>query len=161
MIALRYQSRRWRDGVRASLKILPLRGNLGLDQGARANGSNCSFHAGESGDKETVGSYRLEYYTPQEARKKGVKMCLVTLAAAIVSVVLPGVHFVSVPLGILASPLVGVYVYKNPQGAAKSMATDFDCPACLAKNHVASPNITAYYVSQCAACGCELRLEPS
>lgn len=115
----------------------------------------------KAGDKETVGSYRLAYYTPQEARKKGVKMCLVTLAAAIVSVVLPGVHFVSVPLGILASPLVGVYVYKTRKGAAKSMAADFDCPACQAKNHVASPNITAYYVSQCAACGCELRLEPS
>jgi hypothetical protein len=67
----------------------------------------------KSADKETVGSYRLEYYTPGEARSKGIKMFFVTLAAAIVSVVLPGVHFVSVPLGILASPLVGVYFYKT------------------------------------------------
>jgi len=114
----------------------------------------------KSADKETVGDYRLDYYTPTEARRKGVKMFLVTLAAAIVSVVLPGVHFVSVPLGILASPLVGIYFYKTRKDAAKSMTADFVCPECQAKNHVASPDIRAYYVSQCASCGCELRLEP-
>lgn len=115
----------------------------------------------KSADKESAGSYRLAYYTPQEARKKGVKMFVVTLAAAVVSVVLPGVHFVSVPLGILASPLVGVYFYKTRKGAAKSMSADFVCPACQAKNHVAAANITAYYVIQCASCGCELRLAPT
>ncbi len=115
----------------------------------------------KAADKETVGCYQLAYYTRQEAINKGIRASLITLGAAILSVVLPGVHFVSVPLGILASPLVGVYFYKTRNGAAKSMTADFVCPACQAKNHVASPNITAYYVSQCAACGCELRLEPS
>lgn len=111
-------------------------------------------------ETETVGSYRLEYYTPKEAVSKGVKMSLATLGVALFLVVLPGVHFVSVPLGILASPLVGVYFYRTRKDAAKSMSADFVCHACQAHNRVASPNVAAYYVSQCVACGCELRLEP-
>lgn len=114
----------------------------------------------KSADKEAAGSYRLEYYSPKEARKKGVKMFWVTLGAAIFSIALPGVHFVSVPLGILASPLVGVYFYKTRKDAAKSMTADFVCPECQAKNHVAASSITAYYASQCAECGRNLRLTP-
>jgi Zn ribbon nucleic-acid-binding protein len=60
----------------------------------------------------------------------------------------------------LASPLVCVYFYKTRKGAAKSMTANFVCPECQAINHVASPSITAYYVSQCSSCGCELRLVP-
>jgi Zn ribbon nucleic-acid-binding protein len=114
----------------------------------------------KSADKEAAGSYRLEYYSPKEARKKGFKMFWVTLAASIFSIVLPGVHFVSVPLGILASPLVGVYFYKTRKGAAKSMTADFVCPECQAKNHIAASSITHYYASQCAECGQDLRLTP-
>lgn len=113
------------------------------------------------GDKETVGSYQLKYYTPQDAFKKGLKMFFVTLFVAIFSIVLPGVHFVSVPLGILASPLVGIYFYKvTRKGKPKGMAGDFVCPECQAKNHVASSRLLASYESQCAHCGVDVRLTP-
>ena len=114
-----------------------------------------------SSDKESVGSYQVVRYTAKEAMFKGLMMFLVTLVAAIVSVVLPGVHFVSVPLGILASPFVGAYFYTTRKGAPKSMTGDFLCPECHASNHVAAPRIASSYESKCIQCQHELRLVPS
>lgn len=115
----------------------------------------------KSGEKETLGSYRLEYHTPRDALRKGLKMFFVTLFVAIFSVVLPGVHFVSVPLGILASPLVGAYFYNaTRKGVAKGMTGDFLCPECQAKNHVAASRILSCYESKCARCGCGIHLVP-
>jgi len=59
----------------------------------------------KSADKEAVGSYQLEYYTRQEAINKGIRASLITLGAAILSVALPGVHFVSVQRSLIWNPI--------------------------------------------------------
>jgi len=114
----------------------------------------------KSNDKEAVGNYQVEHYTPKDAFNKGVKMFSATLLAAIVSIILPGVHFVSVPLGILAAPIVGVYFYSTRKGAPKNMTADFLCPECQARNHVAAPRIATHYECKCIQCHHDLRLVP-
>lgn len=114
----------------------------------------------KSEDRETVGDYRLEYYTKKNAIHKGIKAFLITLVVAVASIVLPGIHFVSVPLGLLAAPFVGVYFYSSRKGTPKSMAADFACPECQAKNHVAAPRVTAFYECKCVQCQADLRLTP-
>lgn len=88
-------------------------------------------------NKETVGSCQVEFYTSKGALLQGTKMFVLTLCGAIFSVVLPGLHFITVPLGILASPFVGVYVYYTRKDALKWITGDFICPDCQATNHVA------------------------
>lgn len=121
-----------------------------------------AFHAMQvkSNRNEAVGNYRVERYTPRQALYKGVKMAMVTLLAAILSILLPGIHFVSVPLGILASPFVGAYYYRSSKGAPKSMTGDFLCPDCHAPNHVAAPRITSFYETRWVQCQGEIRLTP-
>lgn len=114
-----------------------------------------------SKEKEAAGSCQFERYTAKEALFKGLLMFLLTLIAAIVSIVLPGVHFVSVPLGILASPFVGAHFYFSRKGAAKRMSGDFLCPECNGKNHVTAPRILPIYEIKCVHCECGLRLVPS
>lgn len=114
----------------------------------------------KSADNETVGGYRVERYTAGEARRKGVKMALGTLLAAILSILLPGIHFVSVPLGILASPFVGIYFFRSLNGAPRSMTGDFLCPDCQAANHVSAPRVSSWYEIRCAQCRHEIRLTP-
>ncbi|MBI3147342.1 MAG: hypothetical protein HYZ17_02375 [Betaproteobacteria bacterium] len=113
-----------------------------------------------STEKEAVGRYRTERYSSKQALHKSLKIALAILVVALLSIVLPGIHFVSVPLGILAAPFLGVYYYRKLNGAPKSMAVDFSCPDCQASNQVAAPRICAYYEARCVSCQQELRLTP-
>jgi hypothetical protein len=78
----------------------------------------------------------------------------------VVSIVLPVIHFVSVPLGILASPFIGLYYFKTSKGAAKGMTADFVCPDCNAPNHVSAPRIADRHESICVACQHKIDLTP-
>jgi Zn ribbon nucleic-acid-binding protein len=113
-----------------------------------------------SADNETVGSFQVELYSPRQAARKGVKMALTALFLAILSVVLPVIHFVSVPLGILASPFVGIYYYLTRKGTPKCMTADFVCPDCQASNHVAAPKMAELYESVCVQCQHKIQLTP-
>lgn len=130
-------------------------------EGARAEMGQASHPLeAESNGNETLGSCRFERYTPRQALHRGIKMAMVTLGLAVASVILPGIHFISVPLGILASPFVGAYYYRASKGVPKSMRGDFECPDCRAPNRVAAPRITAFYVARCKECQTEVRLTP-
>lgn len=111
-----------------------------------------------SNDKETVGGCQVEFYTTRGALLQGMLMFILTLLGAIFSIVLPGLHFITVPLGILASPFVGVYFFITRKGAVKRMTGDFLCPECQANNHVdfrAPP-----YTGNCAQCRHDFQLVP-
>lgn len=103
--------------------------------------------------KETVGSSEVEYYTKKGALFQGLKMFVLLLLAAILSVFLPGLHFVTVPLGILASPIVGIYIFITRRGAVKRTTGDFVCPECHADNHVVFRGAPPY---SCNCVQCEL-----
>ena len=102
--------------------------------------------------KETVGSCQIEFYTNGAAIFRGVKMFVLVLFGAICSIVLPGLHFVTVPLGVLASPLVGIYFFFISKGAVKRTDGEFVCPECQATNHVTYRAGTPPYVGNCVQC---------
>ena len=111
-------------------------------------------------DKESLGSCQIEFYSSGDAVLKGMKMFALTLMGAILSVILPGLHFITVPLGILASPFVGIYFYRLArEGAVKRINGDFLCPECQAKNHVAFRG-TPPYSYNCGQCHHGLQVAP-
>lgn len=85
-------------------------------------------------------------------------MFALTLLGAILSIVLPGLHFITVPLGILASPFVGVYFYITSKGTVKRMTGDFLCPECQANNHMAFR--TPPYSGNCPQCQLDFQVTP-
>lgn len=109
-------------------------------------------------NKETVGSCLIEFYTTKGAFLQGTKMFVLTLLGAIASVVLPGLHFITVPLGILASPFVGAYFYYTRKGAVKWITGDFLCPECQANNHVAFRRPP--YSGNCVQCQYDFQAVP-
>lgn len=86
-------------------------------------------------------------------------MFALTLFGAIFSIVLPGLHFITVPLGILISPFVGVYFYVASKDSVKMMAGEFLCPECQANNHVAFRGRPPYS-SKCVQCENDFKAEP-
>ena len=102
-------------------------------------------------DKESVGRCQVEFYTTGGAVFQGIKMFVLTLLTAIFSILLPGLHFITVPLGIVASPFIGGYFFFTSKGALKRMTGEFICPECQANNHVAfrGPSPYSYTCVQC------------
>ena len=111
-------------------------------------------------DKESVGNCHIEFYTTRGAFFQGIKMFVLTLLAAILSIVLPGLHFVTVPLGVLASPFVGIYFYRRTRnGAVKQINGDFICPECQVQNHVVFRGSPPYSYT-CTQCQHGLHVAP-
>jgi hypothetical protein len=109
--------------------------------------------------KESVGSCQVEFYTKGGAISRGIKMFVLTLLAAIFSILLPGMHFITVPLGILASPFVGIYFYVASKDSVKMMTGEFFCPECQATNQVAFRGRPPYS-SKCVQCENNFKVEP-
>lgn len=84
-------------------------------------------------------------------------MFVLTLLGAILSIVLPGLHFITVPLGILASPFVGIYFYRTRKGTVKRIVGDFLCPECRANNHVTFRAAPPYF-GNCIQCQHDFQL---
>lgn len=113
-----------------------------------------------SADRQSTGSFTVEHYSPRQALQLGLRMGLKTLLWAVLSIVVPVVHFVSVPLGILAAPIVGLYYFRTRRGAPMSMSAQFDCPECHAANQVSAPKLADRYESTCRHCQQKLELIP-
>jgi len=86
-------------------------------------------------------------------------MFVLILFVAILSIVLPGLHFITVPLGILASPFVWIYVFLTRKGAVKRMNGNFFCPECGANNNVAFRGIPPYS-NKCVQCQHDFTCSP-
>ncbi|MBY0575278.1 MAG: hypothetical protein K2P67_01615 [Gallionellaceae bacterium] len=110
-------------------------------------------------NKETVVSGQVEFYTTGGAALQGIKMFVLTLLGAILSIVLPGLHFITVPLGILASPFIGFYFFRTRKGAVKRITGDFLCPECQASNYMAF-RAAPYYFGNCVQCQHEFQVIP-
>jgi hypothetical protein len=88
-----------------------------------------------------------------------MKMFVLTVLVAIISIILPGLHFITVPLGILASPFIGIYIYFTRKGAVKRMTGEFFCPECQANNHVAFRGSPPYSY-KCVQCQHDFQVRP-
>jgi hypothetical protein len=110
--------------------------------------------------KETVGSCRYDRFTRKEAIFQGIKMWLLAMLVAGLTILIPLVHFISVPVGLLLSPLVGVYFFFARKGAPKRVIGNFSCPECHAENHVETERIYAHYFGHCAHCQHEYKMVP-
>jgi hypothetical protein len=108
-------------------------------------------------DAASLGSCQVECYTKGGALFKGIMMFVLVLLGAILSIVLPGLHFITVPLGVVASPIVGIYYFISRKGKVKRITGNFSCPNCEGINHVAFRGAPPYSVN-CVQCQHALQL---
>jgi hypothetical protein len=102
--------------------------------------------------KEAKGPAHIRRITQRDAMLRGFKTAGLTVLAALCTIIIPGVHFISVPGGLIAAPIVGVLVFLKSRGSIHGMSGSFPCPVC------GQPNVMEYqegkppYFGSCTSC---------
>jgi len=77
-----------------------------------------------------LGSAQLNVCTKAEAAKKGLLWLAACWGGALCAVPIPLVHFVAVPIGVLAGPIVGYVIFRMHHHATDLSALVGNCPSC-------------------------------
>ncbi|WP_141730987.1 hypothetical protein [Oligoflexus tunisiensis] len=115
------------------------------------NGAEGQMRVVSSG-KEITGSARIVHVTQRDAVLRGLKTFALTVLAALATIIIPGVHFISVPGGLIAAPIVGVMVFMKSRGAVKGMSGSFTCPQCGGSNVLDYQEGKPPYYGSCPTC---------
>ncbi len=102
--------------------------------------------------KETKGPAHIHVVTQREALIRGFKTFGLTVLAALCTIIIPGVHFISVPGGLIAAPLVGIMVFLKSRGTVHGMSGTFSCPQCGQHNVMEYQEGKPPYFGSCASC---------
>jgi hypothetical protein len=105
-----------------------------------------------SSGKEITGPARIAHVTQRDAAFRGLKTFALTVLAALATIIIPGVHFISVPGGLIAAPIVGVLVFLKSRGAIKGMSGSFACPQCGGSIVLEYQEGKPPYYGSCPAC---------
>lgn len=103
-----------------------MRGGKGELQLYRAKLLTESEHANES-DQFTSGTVKIKYWAQSERLARALKYSGMCVLFAVGAVFLPIIHFVLVPLFLLAAPAVGYLFYGQESFV---MGGEGKCPAC-------------------------------
>ncbi len=81
-------------------------------------------------DNNSVVDVSIRNWTKKNAVAKGMKASAIVLGATLLTIPIPLVHFISVPFGVLVTPLVGYLVFSLHNGSIDVTEGDFSCPHC-------------------------------
>lgn len=107
-------------------------------------------------NKCTTATARAVVWTRAMAGRKGAQWCAGCWAVGIFSIVIPIVHFFSVPILLMLGPVLGVIIYKLHVGAVDIEAATGSCPECqgtISLNHKTDSWPLAV---KCIHCGAQL-----
>lgn len=105
-----------------------------------------------SSGKETTGPATIRRVTQRDAVLRGLKTFALTALAALCTIIIPGVHFLSVPGGLIASPIVGFLVFLKSRGTIRGMSGSFNCPQCGQSNTLEYQEGKPPYFGSCTSC---------
>lgn len=105
-----------------------------------------------SNGKESKGQGTIVLITPRDAVLRGLKTFALTALAALCTIIIPGVHFLSVPGGLIAAPIVGIMVFMKSRGTIRGMSGTFPCPQCQHINRLDYQEGKPPYFGSCTAC---------
>lgn len=110
--------------------------------------------AGKDGSAELA----LASYSPAERRARALKALAGCWLGAIVAIAIPVLHFILVPLLLLAGPLGAYLLYRQ---AALLPGAAIRCPSCGAQASItkSAPNWPLFV--HCAGCGNFIKIRPA
>jgi hypothetical protein len=105
-----------------------------------------------AGDEQppSPGQVRIEEWTKPERTRRALKLGAACWGLALFSVILPLVHFVLVPLLLLAGPIVVIHIL-----GVESVILEGEgaCPHCRAPFTIARRSLAFPFHDHCTACG--------
>jgi hypothetical protein len=102
--------------------------------------------------KESTGPAFVRRITQRDAVLRGLKTFGLTVLAALCTIIIPGVHFISVPGGLIAAPIIGVLVFMKSRGTIHGMSGSFTCPECGKTNTMEYQEGKPPYFGSCTSC---------
>ncbi|MCX6131171.1 MAG: hypothetical protein NTX25_19200 [Proteobacteria bacterium] len=95
---------------------------------------------------------KLEIYSVRDSLVRALKTGAMVALAALCTIIIPGVHFLSVPLGLISSPIIATVVFFKNKGQIKGLSANFMCPNCQKENDFAYQEGRPPYFGSCIAC---------
>lgn len=116
--------------------------------------------SGASGDrlrvssdgKDWTGRAQIRRVSLRDAVQRGIKAGGLVALAALSTIIVPGVHFISVPGGLLAAPVVALLVFTRLKGSVSGVAGAFPCPHCGSLNTIDINDGRPPYYGSCSGC---------
>lgn len=120
--------------------------------------STLRIQATDTNHKSSVGEIEIHTWTKQQRLWRALKsLCIFWLFAAI-SVLIPLLHFILVPVLLLLGPIMAGLAYRRPSRIIRS---NLNCPNCDLKIEVLSQSLDWPIQQKCAGCSKFIRLEVS
>lgn len=107
-----------------------------------------------------VYDFKVLKLTPKERLRKSIQIFLVFFIAALISILIPVLHFFSVPVLILMSLILSIKKYNE---VASMEVQGFKCPQCQSEFSTLKASWTKKYEAtrvHCAECRGQISLEP-
>jgi hypothetical protein len=111
--------------------------------------------SGRSFKPLTHGEVCIQTWTSAERWKRSLKASGLCFGFALISILIPGLHFILVPGFLIACPLVGFYMYQQEQMIISGQGP---CPECGAVLMVAKRRPRFPIHDLCTSCQLEVKL---
>jgi len=99
--------------------------------------------------------------SPAQARRKGVAIGFLVALGAAVSIFIPIVHFLSVPLGLIAAPVAGYAAYRIHLNSVDIITGGLTCPHCGEWVSLAGCTVHADASVLCGSCQRQISFKKS
>lgn len=109
----------------------------------------------------TMGRVIADIWTKQRAFRLGLRSCLIAWLGALVTLPIPGLHFVAVPACLFIGPPLGYVIYKFYNGSTEILSGTGTCPACKTEWQMTKQTVDWPQITTCAHCRVELKIEPA
>ena len=100
-------------------------------------------------EKETSGTIRFRSFSRATRNLRALRALVITLGVTIAAVFIPGAHFVLVPLGVLATPVVTFLAYRKKEQVDGG---EGKCPMCGVIMMVGVTSYSRVLVENCPGC---------
>ena len=110
----------------------------------------------ECGSKVSNGSAAIEDWNRRRAAKLGLRWCLGTWTVGLMTVILPVVHFLTVPSCFLGGPLLGLLVFRFYRHSTDIITGKGSCPVCGSTFKIEPQTVDWPFYLKCTKCSAEV-----
>ena len=110
----------------------------------------------EAGSKVSMESVTVEDWNDRRAARLGLRWCLGTWAAGLMTIILPIVHFLTVPSRFFGGPLLGFLVFRYYRHSTDIISGQAKCPVCGSTFKIEPQTVDWPFYLKCATCSAEV-----
>lgn len=100
-------------------------------------------------EKETIGTITYRRFSGSSRNVRALRALIITVGVTVFAVLIPGAHFVLVPLGVLLTPVITFLSYRKKEQVDGG---EGKCPMCGAMLSVGVMKYSRVLIENCSSC---------